>query len=100
MAAVLEDALRVIRDGVASPARRRGAVFVETMEWLVSDDLAWPFSFRNLCTALDVNAQCLRKRIAHVLAATSPAACRSTHDSVHRACLPAHDVLTRPTLEA
>ena len=71
MAAVMGDALRGIHRGVTTPAHRRRAVFVEALEWCFSEDLAWPFSFRNLCAALEVNADRVRTRIERALAAPS-----------------------------
>jgi len=73
MSAVLEDALDIIRAGVTSPGLRRRAVFVETVEWIFSDDIGWPFSFRNLCFALDVNAHHLRAQVGTILRAAPPA---------------------------
>ena len=73
MSAVLEDALGIIRAGATSPVLRRCAVFVETVEWIFSDDVGWPFSFRNLCVTLDVNAQRLRAQVGTILTAAPSA---------------------------
>lgn len=55
MVAVLEDALReLVRPGDAwygARARRRA----EVEFWLESNDVAWPFSFVNVCEALDLD---------------------------------------------
>src|SRR5437879_4207073 len=69
--AVLEDAVRIIHGGVRSREHRRRAAFIEAMEWIFSDNLGWPFSFRNVCVAVDVDAQRLRARITGALAAAS-----------------------------
>lgn len=71
VAAVLEDAIRIVAAGAASPAYRRRAVFAETIEWIASDDLRWPFSFRNLCVALQVDALHLRAAITCSLRAAT-----------------------------
>jgi hypothetical protein len=55
MAAVLEDAMRELtRPGggwYGARARRQ----IEVQRWLESDDVAWPFSFVNVCEALDLD---------------------------------------------
>jgi hypothetical protein len=55
MVAVLEDAMReLVRPGgpwYGARARQRKEVQV----WLESDDVAWPFSFVNVCEALDLD---------------------------------------------
>jgi hypothetical protein len=55
MRAVLENALReLVRPGAGWDgvrARRRA----EVQLWLASDDVAWPFSFVNVCEALDLD---------------------------------------------
>jgi hypothetical protein len=58
MAAVLNDALAVIehRDG---PQRRK--LVRETEEWFASDDVTWPFSFRNVCAVLGVDPAGVRR---------------------------------------
>jgi hypothetical protein len=71
MFAVLAEAPGIIDAGVRFPARRQRAAFMEATEWVLSDDVGWPFSFRNLCCALDVNVKRLRARIATALTATS-----------------------------
>lgn len=60
MVAVLDEAMTSFRDGLdsASPAARKEAFQVET--WVRSEDIRWPFSFENICTALDIDAQAIR----------------------------------------
>jgi hypothetical protein len=63
MAAVLRDALGVFERHLLewdSPGRRR---FEETAAWFASDDLAWPFSFRNICQELALDAEAIRARL-------------------------------------
>ena len=63
MAAVLEDALRELaRPGgewLGTRARRRA----EIVAWFASDDVAWPFSFVNVCEALDLDVAGFRLRL-------------------------------------
>jgi hypothetical protein len=67
MTAVLTDALLVVTEGKRLPSGRPTALFVETLAWVRSDDLSWPFSFRNLCIALDVDPERLRACVARHL---------------------------------
>ena len=66
MAAVLEDAMREMARSSeiwVGPAGRRRA---EVQAWVESDDVAWPFSFLNVCDALDLNPAGVRRRIARL----------------------------------
>lgn len=58
MAAVLDDALSVMRD----PALHRGHrdLVRETERWFESDDTDWPFSFRNVCAGVGLDFRVLR----------------------------------------
>jgi hypothetical protein len=58
MAAVLEDAIHVLRKRPRSRAGR------EAREWLHSGDRTWPFSYERICEALDLDANQVRTRIA------------------------------------
>jgi hypothetical protein len=63
MQAVLEDAILCLRhqDKASRPRARRLAR--EAAEWLCSDDEAWPFSYRNVCAALGIEPDYLRRRL-------------------------------------
>ena len=65
MAAVLEDAVReLVRPSGAwygAAARRRAEVVL----WFESDDVGWPFSFVNVCEALDLDPSDVRSHVAH-----------------------------------
>lgn len=54
MAAVLQAALDDVRNGAA----RTGAI-----AWVQSTDRLWPFSFENLCDALDMDAGDVRRQL-------------------------------------
>ena len=58
VAAILEDALRSLARRDPNGPRRRE--FVEAREWLLDDNRAWPFAFRNVCDLLRVDAAALR----------------------------------------
>jgi hypothetical protein len=62
MLAVLEDALGIL---VAGPRRTTNArTFWDTRNWVLDDDRGWPFSFVNVCEALDIDPARLRRRLA------------------------------------
>jgi len=58
MAAVLEDAVNILRKRPRSRAGR------EAREWLNSPDASWPFAFERICDALDLDAGSVRRRVA------------------------------------
>jgi len=57
MAAVLEDAVNILRRRPRSRAGR------EAREWLSSRDASWPFAFERICDALDLDADSVRRQI-------------------------------------
>jgi hypothetical protein len=59
MAAVLEDAVNILRRRPRSRAGR------EAREWLASRDASWPFAFERICDALDLDADSVRRQITH-----------------------------------
>jgi hypothetical protein len=72
MAAVLEEAFRCLHgkaliDGGAETGevrRRRRLVPQQAAAlWFVSPDTSWPFSFENICAALELDAGALRQRL-------------------------------------
>ena len=61
MYAVLEDAVVILLGGRhAESANLR----VETVHWVLAEDIAWLFSFQNVCDSLDLDADRLRARLA------------------------------------
>jgi hypothetical protein len=58
IAAILEDALRSLSRRDPNGPRRRE--FIEARDWLLDDDRAWPFAFRNVCDLLGIDAAALR----------------------------------------
>jgi hypothetical protein len=63
LCAVLEDGLHVIQRHAASVRLRRRRMFAETVAWLRSDDVSWPFSFVNACHALGIDPDWVRERM-------------------------------------
>jgi len=64
--AVLENGIVALRlPQVTANQRRRGySPRDEAISWISSDDTSWPFSFRNLCDLLGLDAGWLRGRLA------------------------------------
>ena len=50
--------------------RRQQRLYWEAYEWVASDDRSWPFSFANLCDALNLTVEPVRKQL---LPETAPA---------------------------
>ncbi|MGE0823405.1 MAG: hypothetical protein AB7G75_33375 [Candidatus Binatia bacterium] len=63
MLAVMEDAIATFQKSVQGATRRQRRLLRETEEWIGSEDDSWPFSFENICVALDIEAEYLRKGI-------------------------------------
>ncbi len=59
MLAVLEDAITTFQRCSLGTTRRKRRLLKEIEEWFASADEKWPFSFQNICLALDVNADYL-----------------------------------------
>ena len=59
MAAVLEDAINILRKRPRSRAGR------EAREWLHSRDMTWPFAFERICDALDLDAGSVRRQVTN-----------------------------------
>jgi len=60
MLAVMEDAISTFQKSVYGATRRQRRLLKETEEWIGSGDTGWPFSFENICAALDIEADYLR----------------------------------------
>ena len=54
MLAVFEDAVHAYLRGMTGP---------ETIAWFQADDLDWPYSFANLCTALGLDRDAVRNAL-------------------------------------
>jgi hypothetical protein len=54
----------------AQPRGRR--LFAEASEWVAGDDLSWPFSFVNICDALDLSVSRVRTSIEQLASSVGP----------------------------
>src|SRR5882724_11165482 len=62
MFAVLLDAVECFQKYAGHEANR---LFKDTDEWIFEDDHEWPFSFINICEAVDIDPKYLRKGLSH-----------------------------------
>ena len=62
MHAVIEDAILCLR-GQAGTTQHRARLAADARTWIEERDAQWPFSFENLCEALDLDARRLRTRL-------------------------------------
>jgi len=61
MAAILEDAIDCFQKYLWAKDNRSRNLRLEAESWFVSDDDSWPFSFINVCYALDLEPGFLRR---------------------------------------
>jgi hypothetical protein len=61
MRAVLDDALHCYQKQFGPHTRRERRLAREAAEWLFSEDDRWPFSFVNVCRALGLEPEYLRR---------------------------------------
>lgn len=61
MRAVLDDAITCYQKQLVPSARRERRLAQEAEEWLFGDDDRWPFSFVNICRALALEPEYLRR---------------------------------------
>lgn len=59
--AVLEDAISLLQK--APMNRQEARLYKEASDWIAKDDPHWPFSFINICTALDLEPDYLRRKL-------------------------------------
>jgi hypothetical protein len=61
MLAILEDAVDCFQKYAMVKDGRGRQLFAEAEQWFLSDDRRWPFSFVNVCEALEIQPQFLRR---------------------------------------
>ena len=61
MLAILTDAVRCYQTGVAVPGGTRSQVFAEAENWLFHTPQKTPFSYEDVCGALEIDPAYLRK---------------------------------------
>ncbi|HYV56245.1 MAG TPA: hypothetical protein VE911_01815 [Candidatus Nitrosopolaris sp.] len=62
MLAVLEDAVRCLA-GELGPSGERPTLAAEARAWFMTSDPRWPFSFVNICDALELDADRVRRQL-------------------------------------
>ena len=77
MLALLTDAIVCFRKLVAS-AREERSLLVETERWFRSDDRLWPGSFVNVCEAIGIAPEPLRRAILSSKGAPTASEARTT----------------------
>lgn len=65
MLAVLEDAVATFQRYVDASDRRGQRLFREAEEWINSTDAEWPFAFENICSALEIEVEYLRRGLSN-----------------------------------
>jgi hypothetical protein len=66
LTAVLWNALLEFQDRVQAGAADDDLQFRELWNWFFDHDERWPFSFENLCGQLDLDAGCIRAKLARM----------------------------------
>jgi len=64
MLAVLEEAIATFQRHVVSDSSRSQRLVEEVESWADGADAEWPFSFENICSALDIEPEFLRTGMA------------------------------------
>src|SRR5213593_4385632 len=62
MRAVLEDAIHCLA-GEIGPSRERPQLAADARVWIAACDARWPFSFDNICDAIELEPGALRARL-------------------------------------
>ena len=61
MLAVLEESVADFQKQVVATTREGRRIFRETEAWFASDDRDWPFTFANICDALGLEPEWIRR---------------------------------------
>lgn len=61
MLAVLRDAVACFQEYAGAQEQRKRQLFLETEEWILSEDNFYLFSFENVCASLGIDANYLRR---------------------------------------
>jgi hypothetical protein len=67
MLAVLADAINILHDWRGSPGIRKRRMFAEAARWVMTRGRNVPFSFDNVCDALEIDSEALRQRLAQTI---------------------------------
>jgi hypothetical protein len=63
MIAVLHDALGCLEKHRVASNRPGRRLFQETLQWLLAEETAWPYSFESICGVLGLDANAVRQRV-------------------------------------
>jgi hypothetical protein len=61
--AILEEAVATVQRYVIDERRRGRRLYREAEAWVLSDDVSWPCTFRNICDALGIDPDYLREGV-------------------------------------
>jgi len=61
MLAVLEEAVGTFQKYAFATTRQAERIFAEAEDWFSSEDIEWPYSFRNICDGLGLEAPYIRR---------------------------------------
>jgi hypothetical protein len=64
MFAILLDAVECFQKYSLLPGQYADRLFKDTEHWIFKDDHKWPFSFMNICEAVEMDPNYLRKGLA------------------------------------
>jgi hypothetical protein len=68
MLAVLADAINILQDWRGSYSARKRRLFIDAARWVMARGSHVPFSFDNVCDALDISSGALRARLSSLAA--------------------------------
>jgi hypothetical protein len=80
MLAVLADAINILQDWRGAFSARKRRLFVEAARWVMAHGRNVPFSFDNVCDALEISSDALRERLNSLAAGAGD----SSHSPVTR----------------
>jgi hypothetical protein len=63
MLAVLADAINILHDRRGALSARKRRLFIDAARWVMTRGSNVPFSFDNVCDALEISAEALRNRL-------------------------------------
>jgi hypothetical protein len=106
MFAVLLDAVECFQKYSLLPGQYAYRLFKDTEDWIFKDDHKWPFSFMNICEAVEMDPHYLRKGLSlwklHAMQKLRPSSQRlsPTREGIKVLGNPKRNVLSRPALGA
>lgn len=71
MLAVLADAINILHDWRSSLSVRKRRLFVEAARWVMARGSNVPFSFENVCDALEISPEALRRHLGQLMTGVS-----------------------------